>query len=258
MVETALGRLAPAEDSVLMIENVGNLVCPAGFDLGEAHKVRGAVGDRRRRQAAEVPRHVPRRFADAAEQGRPAAAPEFDVERCLANARRVNPAIEIIQVSATSGAGHGRLAGLDRARCARGAAAAPGPCGGAAPARGRTGGRRSRDCGRSDTHGHVRPSRRRGRTPRHPRARPGAGRRIPAVRLSPGARSGPGRLGAATTPTGVSIEVQGAAAALARFEQRLAADAPPLARVDRRRGGGAPVQRDRGGLSHPGQPTRAG
>ena len=39
MVETALARLAPAEDSVLMIENVGNLVCPAGFDLGEAHKV---------------------------------------------------------------------------------------------------------------------------------------------------------------------------------------------------------------------------
>ncbi|HEX7436740.1 MAG TPA: hydrogenase nickel incorporation protein HypB, partial [Caldimonas sp.] len=39
MVETALGRLDLAEDSVLMVENVGNLVCPAGFDLGEAHKV---------------------------------------------------------------------------------------------------------------------------------------------------------------------------------------------------------------------------
>ncbi|HSB99996.1 MAG TPA: hydrogenase nickel incorporation protein HypB, partial [Burkholderiaceae bacterium] len=39
MIETALQRLAPEPDSVLMIENVGNLVCPAGFDLGEAHKV---------------------------------------------------------------------------------------------------------------------------------------------------------------------------------------------------------------------------
>jgi hydrogenase nickel incorporation protein HypB len=35
----ALENLQPAEQSVLFIENVGNLVCPAGFDLGEAHKV---------------------------------------------------------------------------------------------------------------------------------------------------------------------------------------------------------------------------
>ncbi|MCW5593258.1 MAG: hydrogenase nickel incorporation protein HypB, partial [Burkholderiales bacterium] len=39
MVGHAFEALAPAPDSVLMIENVGNLVCPAAFDLGEAHKV---------------------------------------------------------------------------------------------------------------------------------------------------------------------------------------------------------------------------
>jgi hydrogenase nickel incorporation protein HypB len=39
MVGHALARLDPPEGSLVMIENVGNLVCPAAFDLGEAHKV---------------------------------------------------------------------------------------------------------------------------------------------------------------------------------------------------------------------------
>ena len=39
MVAYALSQLALADDSLLLIENVGNLVCPAAFDLGEAHKV---------------------------------------------------------------------------------------------------------------------------------------------------------------------------------------------------------------------------
>jgi Ni2+-binding GTPase involved in maturation of urease and hydrogenase len=39
MIGQALHQLSPADDSLLLIENVGNLVCPAAFDLGEAHKV---------------------------------------------------------------------------------------------------------------------------------------------------------------------------------------------------------------------------
>jgi len=39
MVGHALERLNLADDGLLMIENVGNLVCPSAFDLGEAHKV---------------------------------------------------------------------------------------------------------------------------------------------------------------------------------------------------------------------------
>lgn len=39
MVSHALEHLVPEDESVLFIENVGNLVCPAEFDLGEAHKV---------------------------------------------------------------------------------------------------------------------------------------------------------------------------------------------------------------------------
>ena len=39
MVGDALAALPPADGGLLFIENVGNLVCPAAFDLGEAHKV---------------------------------------------------------------------------------------------------------------------------------------------------------------------------------------------------------------------------
>ncbi|MDK1301303.1 GTP-binding protein, partial [Cronobacter malonaticus] len=41
MVEEAMARLPLADNGVLFIENVGNLVCPAGFDLGERPKMAG-------------------------------------------------------------------------------------------------------------------------------------------------------------------------------------------------------------------------
>jgi hydrogenase nickel incorporation protein HypB len=105
MVETALGRLAPAADSVLMIENVGNLVCPAGFDLGEAHKVVVLSVT----EGEDKPLKYPDMFHAASLMllNKVDLLPHlsFDVERCVANARRINPAIEIIQLSATSGQG---------------------------------------------------------------------------------------------------------------------------------------------------------
>ncbi len=105
MVATALGKLAPAEDSVLMIENVGNLVCPAGFDLGEAHKVVVLSVT----EGEDKPLKYPDMFHAASLMllNKVDLLPHlsFDVERCLANARRINPAIDILQVSATSGQG---------------------------------------------------------------------------------------------------------------------------------------------------------
>jgi len=121
MVETALDRLAPADDSVLMIENVGNLVCPAGFDLGEAHKVVVLSVT----EGEDKPLKYPDMFHAASLMllNKVDLLPHlaFDVERCLANARRINPAIEIIQVSATTGQGMGDwLAWIERgARAAR-------------------------------------------------------------------------------------------------------------------------------------------
>jgi hydrogenase nickel incorporation protein HypB len=105
MIETALGRLAPAEDSVLMIENVGNLVCPAAFDLGEAHKVVVLSVT----EGEDKPLKYPDMFHAASLMllNKVDLLPHlsFDVERCLEYARRVNPAIEILQLSATQGTG---------------------------------------------------------------------------------------------------------------------------------------------------------
>jgi hydrogenase nickel incorporation protein HypB len=105
MVETALQRLALAEDSVLMVENVGNLVCPAAFDLGEAHKVVVLSVT----EGEDKPLKYPDMFhaASLLLLNKVDLLPylSFDVERCIEYSRRINPSIEILQVSATSGAG---------------------------------------------------------------------------------------------------------------------------------------------------------
>jgi hydrogenase nickel incorporation protein HypB len=105
MVETALQRLAPADDSVLMIENVGNLVCPAAFDLGEAHKVVVLSVT----EGEDKPLKYPDMFhaASLLLLNKVDLLPHlsFDVERCLDYARHINPSIQILQVSATRGAG---------------------------------------------------------------------------------------------------------------------------------------------------------
>ena len=105
MVETALARLAPAPDSVLMIENVGNLVCPAAFDLGEAHKVVVLSVT----EGEDKPLKYPDMFHAASLMllNKVDLLPHlrFDLARCIEYARRVNPAIEILQVSATSDEG---------------------------------------------------------------------------------------------------------------------------------------------------------
>ena len=105
MVETAIARLAPQQDSVLMIENVGNLVCPAGFDLGEAHKVVVLSVT----EGEDKPLKYPDMFHAASLMllNKVDLLPylRFDLAACIANARRVNPGIEILQVSATAGTG---------------------------------------------------------------------------------------------------------------------------------------------------------
>jgi hydrogenase nickel incorporation protein HypB len=93
--------------SLLFIENVGNLVCPALWDLGEAAKVAilsVTEGD-------DKPLKYPDMFAAARlmviNKTDLLAHVNFDVARCIAMARRVNPGIEVIQLSATTGEGLG-------------------------------------------------------------------------------------------------------------------------------------------------------
>lgn len=104
MVHRALHQL-PLQDGVMFIENVGNLVCPAGFDLGEAHKVVISSVT----EGEDKPLKYPNMFAAASLMlvSKVDLLPhlDFDVEALIANARRINPGIAIIRVSARSGEG---------------------------------------------------------------------------------------------------------------------------------------------------------
>jgi len=104
MIDQAFQRLH-VHDGVLFIENVGNLVCPAGFDLGEAHKVVIASVT----EGEDKPLKYPNMFAAASLMlvSKVDLLPHlaFDVEKLVENARRVNPAIAVIRVSATTGEG---------------------------------------------------------------------------------------------------------------------------------------------------------
>ncbi|WP_293762065.1 hydrogenase nickel incorporation protein HypB [uncultured Aquitalea sp.] len=105
MVGQALETLHPADDSLLLIENVGNLVCPAAFDLGEAHKVAILSVT----EGEDKPIKYPDMFAAAdillLNKVDLLRHLDFDVDACIAYARRVNPAIRVLQVSARSGEG---------------------------------------------------------------------------------------------------------------------------------------------------------
>jgi len=91
--------------SLLFIENVGNLVCPAMWDLGEAAKVAILSVT----EGEDKPLKYPDMFAASQLMilNKTDLLPhvKFDVARCIALARRVNPAIEVIQLSATTGEG---------------------------------------------------------------------------------------------------------------------------------------------------------
>lgn len=105
MIGHALEQLQPKETSCVFIENVGNLVCPAAFDLGEAHKVAILSVT----EGEDKPLKYPDMFAaaDLMLLNKIDLLPhlDFDVEVAIANARKVNPGIKAILVSARSGEG---------------------------------------------------------------------------------------------------------------------------------------------------------
>ena len=105
MIGQAMRQLALQDNSLLLIENVGNLVCPAGFDLGEAHKVVIFSVT----EGEDKPLKYPDMFraADLMLLSKCDLLPhlDFDADLAVENARRVNPHIRVIRVSARSGAG---------------------------------------------------------------------------------------------------------------------------------------------------------
>jgi hydrogenase nickel incorporation protein HypB len=105
MVGRAIDSLDPKPASLLLIENVGNLVCPALFDLGERAKVVVASVT----EGEDKPLKYPHMFRASRLLllNKIDLLPhlDFDVERFRAHARSVNPSIEILEVSATQGTG---------------------------------------------------------------------------------------------------------------------------------------------------------
>ncbi len=105
MVHDACHQLPANQGGILFIENVGNLVCPASFDLGEKYKVAILSVT----EGEEKPLKYPDMFAAAQLMviNKIDLLPyvSFDVARCIENAKRVNPYIQVIQVSATTGEG---------------------------------------------------------------------------------------------------------------------------------------------------------
>jgi hydrogenase nickel incorporation protein HypB len=117
MVGRALGALDPPAGSVVVIENVGNLVCPALFDLGEAYRVVLASVT----EGADKPVKYPHMFrhADLVLVSKTDLLPylEFDIARAVADINTLSPAAQVLPVSARSGDGLSHWYGwlLDRA-----------------------------------------------------------------------------------------------------------------------------------------------
>ena len=105
MVDAGLRALAPEPGALVFVENVGNLVCPALFDLGE----RARVVIMSVTEGADKPLKYPHMFRrsdlvllnklDLIEHV------DFSLDECAANVRRVNPRAELLAVSARRGDG---------------------------------------------------------------------------------------------------------------------------------------------------------
>lgn len=116
MVARHLHDWLPETTRLLFVENVGNLVCPAGYDLGESLRVVLASVT----EGEDKPLKYPTAFGLAqlvvVTKTDLAAAAEFDEAAFRRNVEQVNPGVEVLLTSARDGRGAGTL--LDRALAA--------------------------------------------------------------------------------------------------------------------------------------------
>lgn len=105
MLARGLRQLDPPFNSIVMIENVGNLVCPALFDLGERAKIVVLSVTEGEDKPVKYPHMF--RAAQLMILNKIDLLPhlEFNVERCVDYARQVNPRIQVILLSALKGDG---------------------------------------------------------------------------------------------------------------------------------------------------------
>ena len=102
---TSLDRIDLEATRLLFIENVGNLVCPASWDLGELAKIVLFTVT----EGEDKPLKYPKMFQNAryAVLTKTDLLPyvPFDVDLAIANAHRINPGLQFLQLSSTSGVG---------------------------------------------------------------------------------------------------------------------------------------------------------
>lgn len=105
MLRRSLEVLDPPPGSIVVIENVGNLVCPALFDLGE----RAKVVIMSTTEGADKPLKYPQMFraADLMVVNKIDLLPyvDFDLALCTTYGRQINPGLDVVEVSARSGEG---------------------------------------------------------------------------------------------------------------------------------------------------------
>ena len=125
MTGQAMRRLALQDDSLLLIENVGNLVCPASFDLGEAHKVVILSVT----EGEDKPLKYPDMFRAASLMllNKCDLLPylEFDAELAIEYAHRINPDLQVIRLSASNGEGMAAWLDWIREGCSKAVTAKP-------------------------------------------------------------------------------------------------------------------------------------
>jgi hydrogenase nickel incorporation protein HypB len=105
MLARGLAELRPPRGALVFVENVGNLVCPALFDLGEAAKVVVVSVP----EGEDKPLKYPQMFAvaDLVLVNKIDLLPYVDVrlERLVEHCRSVNPGVRVLPLSVTTGEG---------------------------------------------------------------------------------------------------------------------------------------------------------
>ncbi len=108
MINRAVKRLSPDENSVILIENVGNLVCPSLFDLGEANRVVIMSVT----EGEDKPLKYPNIFqsANLCILNKCDLLPylDYDISKAIEYAHSVNPKLQLLTLSAKSGEGMGQ------------------------------------------------------------------------------------------------------------------------------------------------------
>jgi hydrogenase nickel incorporation protein HypB len=105
MVERALGDWNLADLDLLFIENVGNLVCPASYDLGENLRLVLLSTTEGEDKPLKYPTIVNTADIAVITKSDLAEVVEFDRAAALTNLNEVRPGIEVLEVSAKTGAG---------------------------------------------------------------------------------------------------------------------------------------------------------